>query len=290
MSHLPREWVTYREMTLPSPCVSASWLQQHLEAVTILDVRAFDADAADEPTRDRIPYARWVPFEELDGPARPGRGGRRPLPEPEAFARTLNRVGVREGTSVVVYDDMRGSRAARLWWMLDSWDFDVAVLDGGFAAWSFSTASGLRSACTEGDVVARDWPRSHFVDADEVDGRSHVLLDARGTDRFHGAPHKLDPVPGHMPGARSAPWTENVSDDDGCLLPLDALRTRFESLGALGETPVILSCGSGVTACHNALVHRQLGVSARVYVGSWSEWAASTRPIVNADGELVHPA
>src|SRR5690606_4926867 len=107
-----------------------------------------------------------------------------------------------------------------------------------------------------------------------------VLLDARDAERYRGEVEPIDPVAGHIPGARSAPYKEHLTDD--ChFRSRDELRRRFESL--LGETPperVAAHCGSGVTACHIALAMRHAGIGdPRVYIGSWSDWIVGGRDI-----------
>jgi thiosulfate/3-mercaptopyruvate sulfurtransferase len=268
---------------LPSALIAADWLRAHIPDVRILDVRS----AADYE-RAHIPGAQWVAFDRvLTGTPQPS-GARRPLPGAADFAASMKRVGISDASVVVVYDDARGSRAARLWWMLDSLGLSCGVLDGGFASWNDecelgSTRSSLSAPpLSPKTFTARAWPPSHFVDVDELakKGDSALVLDARSSARFHGELSPLDPRPGHIPKALSAPWTENVSTKDGRLLPLPLLRTQFTSLGLRPDSEALLYCGSGVTACHNALVLRLLGVHPRVYVGSWSEWASDpARPI-----------
>ena len=255
---------------LPSPLVSAAWLQAHMDDVRILDVRSME-----DYQRTHIHGARWVSFDQLGTPS-PHSGARRPLPAPVDFAALMNDVGVHDQSLVVVYDDERGSHAARLWWMLDSLGVSCGVLDGGIALWDGERESGLSRRCEPSPAFTpRPWPRTHFIEADEVadDSQSALILDARSAARFGGQESPLDPQPGHIPNAQSAPWTANCAED-GRLLPAPMLERRFGALGLEVGLPVHLYCGSGVTACHNALALRLLGVPARVYIGSWSEWAS----------------
>src|SRR6185295_4801303 len=105
-----------------------------------------------------------------------------------------------------------------------------------------------------------------------------LLVDARGAERFAGRNETIDPVAGHIPGARNAPFTGNLAGDGKCL-PAQALRFRWNTL--LGSQPpagVIAMCGSGVTACHNLLAMEHAGLAgARLYAGSWSEWIRTPR-------------
>ncbi|MCA9648746.1 MAG: sulfurtransferase [Myxococcales bacterium] len=217
---------------------------------------------------------------DLSRPIIPGRTGRHPLPAREVFASTLGRWGLSASTQVVAFDDMGGAFASRLWWML-RWvgHRAAAVLDGGLPAW---TAAGQR--LEPGHHAARE-PTSftpgealvETVDADQVlallDDPSVVLLDARALPRFTGEEESTDPVAGHIAGARSAPFMDNLGPS-GRFLPADRLRARFvERLGGTEPDRAVAYCGSGVTACHDLLAMTHAGLPmARLYSGSWSDW------------------
>ena len=221
-----------------------------------------------------LPGAVWVDLDaDLAGP--PGRGGRHPLPSPAAAQAALRRLGVRQDRGVVGYDDADGSVAARVWWLL-RWvgHTDVRLLDGGLRAWS---AAGLPLEGGDvrpepGDVTVRPGAMP-VVDADGAAALAHagVLLDARAGERFRGEVEPVDPVAGHVPGARSAPAAGNV-DPDGRFLRPEALRARFTTLGVADGTPVGAYCGSGVTAAHTVLALELAGFQAALYAGSWSDW------------------
>ncbi len=229
-----------------------------------------------------LPGAVWTDLDaDLAGP--PGAGGRHPLPDPADAEATLRRLGVSDGRGVVVYDDVDGSVAARAWWLL-RWlgHPDVRLLDGGLPAW---TAAGLpleEGAMTAepGDFTARPGGMP-VLDADQaarvaIDG---LLLDARAPERFRGEVEPVDPVAGHLPGARSAPATGNVGSD-GRFLDPDTLRRRFDGLGAVEGALVGAYCGSGVTAAHTVLALELAGIPAALYAGSWSEWVTDpARPV-----------
>ena len=234
-----------------------------------------------------IPGAYFLDTEtDLAGP-KTGKNGRHPLPDVDEFAAKVNRCGVAPGVQVVVYDDLGGNFAVRLWWML-RWlgHPEVALLDGGFPLWQ-----------KEGRPLTKDVPPprpGHFVPrphlGDTVDaafvGRfredpSIARLDARNAERFAGMNETIDPVAGHIPGAINRFWQKNLLPD-GRFKKADQLRAEFADL--LGETPpesVVHMCGSGVTACHNMFAMELAGLSAgRLYPGSWSEWIADpSRPI-----------
>lgn len=259
-------------MTFPGPLVDAGWLADHLDDVRVVDVRwylggppGFEAYRA-----GHIPGAVYLDVDtDLSAPASP-EAGRHPLPTPEAFAASLGKVGLVEGQPVVTYDDRGGSVAARLWWMLASLGEPVAVLDGGLAAWTGPLRTD-EPAVTPVTRAPREWPPDLFVDADFVASTSATVLDARTAERFAWGDPDVDPRPGHIPGAVSAPWAGNLDGDSGRFLPPHALRARYEPLGG----SFIAYCGSGVTACHDLLALRVAGIEdVALYPGSWSQWGA----------------
>lgn len=223
---------------------------------------------------------------DLAGP-RTGRNGRHPLPDLDEFARKLNERGVAPGRQVVVYDDMGGNYAVRLWWMLRWLGHDkVGLLDGGYPKWLKEQRPVSRDvpASRPGSFV----PRPHLgsaVDASFV-GRfagspGMKLLDARAAERFTGQQETIDPVAGHVPGATNRFWKENL-DADGRFKPAARLRAEFDALlGGLDPSQVVHMCGSGVTACHNIFAMELAGLpGSKLYPGSWSEWCAEpSRPV-----------
>jgi thiosulfate/3-mercaptopyruvate sulfurtransferase len=228
-----------------------------------------------------VPGAVFVDLDaDLCGP--PGSAGRHPLPDPPALQAALRAAGVRQDRPVVAYDDGDGQAAARLWWTL-RWAGhpDVRVLDGGWAAWR---AAGLPEQtgahiAEEGDfvVVPGNMP---VLDADDAAAyaRRGALLDARVAPRYVGDIEPIDPVAGHIPGARNVPHAELV--DAGRLRAAAELRTRFAAVGAAAG-PLGAYCGSGVTAAHTVLALTVAGFDdPALYVGSWSNWVADpARPI-----------
>ena len=235
-----------------------------------------------------IPRAVYAHMErDLSGPVVRGVTARHPLPTPEAAAEAFSRWGIDADTQVVVYDASGGAMAARLWWLLRWLGHEaVAVLDGGWVKWA-QEARPVRSG-QESRPRREFQPRLHpemFVSTVEVEilrlDPNYRLLDSRSADRFKGENETIDPVAGHIPGAVSAPYADNLTPD-GTFLPVDQLQARFKQLlkGApAGKT--VFYCGSGVTAAHNvlALEHAGLG-QARLYAGSWSEWITDPkRPV-----------
>jgi thiosulfate/3-mercaptopyruvate sulfurtransferase len=224
--------------------------------------------------------------EDLSGP-KTGLNGRHPLPHPLTFALRLGALGIDNGKQVVAYDASGGCYAARLWWMLRWVGHDaIAVLDGGWQAW----LEGSYPVSAEAAPAARTTYRLRTqpqlaVDAAYVSAHledpSSMLIDARSPDRFRGENETLDPVAGHIPGARNRFFRSNL-EASGCFKRPEALRSEFLSLlGDRAPASVVHQCGSGVTACHNALAMEHAGLSgSRVYPGSWSEWISDrTRPV-----------
>ena len=216
--------------------------------------------------------------------------GRHPLPARAAFIQTLQQWGINDVTQVIACDAQGGMFAARLWWML-RWvgHANVAVLDGGLPAWIaagqvVSTAPDLGAGTgnSTGDICDRPSLVTTVSAADIVASLgtgAHTVIDARAPDRFRGENETLDPVGGHIPGAKNRFFKDNLAAD-GRFKPAQQLRAGFTELIADPST-AIMQCGSGVTACHNLLALEVAGMpGAALYPGSWSEWCAdAARPV-----------
>jgi thiosulfate/3-mercaptopyruvate sulfurtransferase len=234
-----------------------------------------------------IPGARFLHLDEdLSGP-KTGTNGRHPLPHPRSFALRLGALGIDSTKQVVAYDASGGYYAARLWWML-RWvgHTRAAVLDGGWDAWK---ASGLPvtpdQPCIQPAAYAVRLRSELAVDAAFVVAHltenTTTVLDARSPDRFRGENETLDPIGGHIPGARNRFFKLNL-ETDGRFKKPDALKEAFETvLGDESPSRVVHQCGSGVTACHNLLAMEHAGLSgSHLYPGSWSEWISDrSRPV-----------
>ncbi|MFE0514906.1 sulfurtransferase [Streptomyces sp. NPDC058964] len=254
----------------------------------LLDVRwqlslakAAGAPAFDGRAEYRAGHIPGAVFVDLDSElaSAPGRNGRHPLPDLADFGAAMRRAGVSCGRPVVVYDGGQGWAAARAWWML-RWTGhpDVRVLDGGLPSWEGELTTEVPSP-VEGDFAPV--PGAGLLDADAAAAlaRAGVLFDARAGERYRGDVEPIDRVGGHIPGAVSAPTTENVGPD-GRFLPAEELRLRFKSLGASEDTEVGVYCGSGVSGAHEVLALAVAGIPAALYVGSWSEWSSDpSRPV-----------
>jgi thiosulfate/3-mercaptopyruvate sulfurtransferase len=254
------------------------------DRVRVVDVRWYlgrPGDGKRAYEAGHIPGAIFLDVDsDLVGATGPGR---HPLPAPAEFAARLSRAGIGDNDLVVAYDDVGGWVAARLWWMLDDLGHRAsAVLDGGIGGWVGAhlplTTDEPRLAPAHLRLADR-WRR--VIDRDQLRARAGTvaLLDARAAERYRGETEPIDPVPGHIPTALSAPTTDNLGPD-GRFLPPSVLAERFRSLGA-DRRAVITSCGSGVAACHNALAMRIAGLpDAILYDGSYSDWSAAGFPIV----------
>jgi thiosulfate/3-mercaptopyruvate sulfurtransferase len=242
-----------------------------------------------------IPGAVFVDLEaDLSAPGG-GRGrpaGRHPWPSEEQVARVMGGLGIGPELRVVAYDDASGAVAARLWHVLRAHGHEhVAVLDGGIVKW---TAEGRPLSSEESQVepaVFRGRLRPGFVvtkTAIVSTHRDRLVLDARVGERYRGETEPIDPRAGHVPGAKNAPWTGNLTADPVPLLrpPLE-LRRLYETLGAGREEPIVY-CGSGVNACHDLLALHLAGLRGSLYAGSWSEWS-SDPSLPAATGEDPDP-
>ncbi|WP_353110015.1 sulfurtransferase [Gordonia sp. (in: high G+C Gram-positive bacteria)] len=249
----------------------------------VLDIRwQLGRDDGAERYRDgHLPGAVYVDLEsELAAPADPALG-RHPLPDLERLQASARSWGVDFGSPVVVYDDSAGMSAARAWWLL-RWAgvADVRILDGGFGAWR---DAGMR--VSKGDAKPRTGTVTlsagamPTVDMNDVAATSAIVLDARAGERFRGEVEPVDPRPGHIPGAVSAPTSDNV-DASGRFLPPSVLRARFADLGVTPGQDVVVYCGSGVTAAHQIAALAVAGIDATLYPGSYSQWSSDpTRPV-----------
>lgn len=265
---------------MTQPLIDAAELARLLASdvpPVVLDVRwRLDRpDGSADYRAGHIPGAVYVGLDdELAAHGVPA-DGRHPLPSAAAFEASVRRWGIDDGDTVVVYDDWLGFGGARAWWMLTDAGIDARVLDGGLRAWR---AAGLTLdgdevvPAKEGSAVVRPGQlRQLTIDEAAVLARDGVLLDARGGDRYRGETEPIDPRAGHIPGALSAPTTDNLAPD-GRLRDAASLRARFTALG-VGDAPVGVYCGSGVSAAQQVLALRVAGFDAALYPGSWSQWS-----------------
>jgi thiosulfate/3-mercaptopyruvate sulfurtransferase len=245
----------------PPGAAQAAFLNGHIPGAVFLDL--------DDELADRSDVRR----------------GRHPLPDPVRFVDTLARVGIGKNSSVVIYDDVAGSVAARLWWMLKWLGHEqAAVLNGGIPRWiaeGYPLENGPATMEPSANPLLPEPRQDLLVELpfmQSADRYQSLLLDARAPERYRGEIEPIDFRAGHIPGAVNAPWSDNlVSPDNPVFKPAAELRRRFEALGVGDERDVVCSCGSGVTACHNILALELAGFHhVRLYAGSWSEWIHHT--------------
>ena len=267
----------------------AGQLADPLSAPVVLDVRwagPGSAGGREAFQQGHIPGARFVDaMKVLSEPEGDGSGGRHPLPAPERFESGMRAAGVISDRAVVVYDDWNSISASRAWWLLRHFGHEkVAVLDGGMSAWKsagHAVEEGVNEGVEVGEFVATP-PGLTVLDAEAAArmAASGVLADGRPASRFRGEGETVDPVAGHIPGARSLPALGLVGEDK-TFLPPQELRDRFTAIGVDGHVQAATYCGSGFQACHVALAAAVAGVTddLGVYAGSWSDWITdSSRP------------
>lgn len=265
-------------MPTPHVLITAGQLRAELEGdrpPLVLDARYLDAGATETGEADfergHVPGARWVHLDrDLAGRHGEG-GGRHPLPDPGAFEEAMQRVGVDNGYPVVVCDGAASLAAGRLWWMLvDAGHEDVRVLDGGFRAWRESggeVEQGPAPSASEGNFVARPGQRPS-VDAAGVAASNGTVWDVRTPERFRGEQEPIDPVAGHVPGARNLPSIAN-HHTEGTFKSAEELAENFAAVRP-GD---IVYCGSGVTAAQTLVAMEAAGIDdVALYAGSWSDW------------------
>ncbi len=273
-----------------SPLITATELREAVEAggqLVVLDVRS-GPDGLSGFLAGHIPAAVYVGLaEDLAGPGTPA-DGRTPLPAPASLQASMRRWGISAATEVVVYDTVGGLSAARAWWTL-RWagHCPVRLLDGGIAAWQ-QAGGELTTAVADpapGDVIVQPGALPTWSAADVIAlPATGVLVDAREAARYRGESEPLDAVAGHIPGAISLPTTANLGSD-GRFLPAEALLERFRVSGLDGRDPIVVYCGSGVSAAHELLALEIAGLPGVLYPPSWSGWIADpAHAVATGDG------
>ena len=275
-----------------SPLISSVDLAKLMgaENLVLIDART-GPDAREKYNAEHLRDAQYVDLEKdlSSKSADPSNGGRHPLPPFKDFAALLGRLGIEKTTQVVVYDDKAGANAAaRFWWMLKAAGHEhIQVLDGGLKG---AVEAGLPLTNIIPNEGARPpYPADKWilpiVNADTVAGATtdprSLVIDVREAYRYRGESEPIDLVAGHIPGAVNIPYTGNL-DSDGYFLSADELANKYKEAIGGNRNPgqVIVHCGSGVTACHTLLAMEQAGIQVpKLYVGSWSEWSRTDRPV-----------
>ncbi len=265
--------------------ITTSQLHQQLNSKNwvIIDCRFSLADT-ESGSRDylkaHIPNAHYLHLDrDLSGKIIKEQTGRHPLPTVSDFVTTIESIGIKNDTQIVVYDQGHGGIAARLWWMMNWLGHEnVAVLDGGWVKWqqeNLPTDHTIPIANTSNFIPNEN----HSLIATVENNALHsdfselaLIVDARTAPRYQGINEPIDPIAGHIPNAINAPFLENLRN--GQFLPIKELQARFEKiLNATKVENTVFYCGSGVTACHNILALRHIGLGmAKLYPGSWSHW------------------
>jgi thiosulfate/3-mercaptopyruvate sulfurtransferase len=272
--------------------ISTETLARQLDdlAFVVVDCRhnLSDVDAGERAyLAGHVPGAVFMHLDRDLSGVKTGSNGRHPLPEIAALAATFGLAGIDATRQVVACDQNNGMWASRLWWLLRWLGHDaVAVLDGGVDRWLAERRPQTREFPTPRPTRFVPKPPAPIASADEIlrhlGDDALFVLDARASERYRGDVEPIDPVAGHIPGARNRPYTDNLTEQ-GTFKPAAQLRSEYEAL--LGATPpvaVVHHCGSGVTACHNVLAMSIAALpGSRLYPGSWSEWVADpARPVV----------
>lgn len=263
--------------------VSQNWLFEHgtAENIVIADCRFVLGNPTvgrEAYAADHIPGAVYLDLEQDLSAPKGEHGGRHPLPDVQALARTLGNAGISNDTTVIAYDDQGGAYASRLWWLLQYMGHkQVYILDGTYSQWK---AAGY-PVTDEPPVVheASFVPRvqeSMLVSMEDVKSRigrpGTVLIDSREERRYLGLEEAIDPVAGHIPGARNKFW-KHGQKENGSWREGEEQKQRFADLQSADE--IIVYCGSGVTACPNVIALQEAGFqNVKLYSGSWSDWVS----------------
>ena len=256
--------------------------------LVVFDARV-GADAEERFVKQHIQGTRFLDLDrDLAGvPADASIGGRHPLPSLETFQQTLENSGANDESIFVVYDDKSGANAgARLWWMLKAFGFDeVYVLDGGFQAAEANEIAmeAGKPEVEKGNLSNRkEWalPLKSISEVEKsIEENSATVIDVRDAYRYRGESEPIDLVAGHIPGAINIPFSENLQSD-GRFLSTEELKSKYSEILQDKTKKLIIHCGSGVTACHTILALTAAGFEVPdLYVGSWSEWSRTDRPI-----------
>ena len=278
-------------MSAFGPLVSPEWLRKHMgdADLRIVDFRWYltGRQGRDAYLAGHIPGAVFVDLDAVTGEG----PGRHPLPTRQKFQDEMRRAGVSASSRVVVYDDAGGSIAARLWFLLSWFGHGAqAVLDSGLQGWGQPLEAAVPMIAL-GDFKAKAPQKSRVMDFDQVKRLSksagaragRVLVDARVGERYRGEHEPIDPKKGHIPGAVSAPWIDNLDADARFKTP-EKLRRRYEALGVDGKSGAVVYCGSGVNACHDLLALELAGITdVKLYEGSWSDWSHQDAPVATGD-------
>jgi len=277
-------------MSAFGPLVNPELLHQHMREpdLRVIDFRWYltGRQGRDAYLGGHIPGAVFVDLDAVTGKG----PGRHPLPTKQQFQDEMRRAGVNASSRVIVYDDAGGSIAARLWFLLGWFGHSAqAVLDSGLQGWGQPLETKIPKV-TAGDFKAKTPPKARIMDFTQVKrlskggaGAGRVIVDARVGERYRGEHEPIDPKKGHIPGAVSAPWIDNLDADARFKSPAQ-LRQRYEELGVDAKAGAVVYCGSGVNACHDLLALELAVITdVKLYEGSWSDWSHQDAPVATGD-------
>jgi thiosulfate/3-mercaptopyruvate sulfurtransferase len=274
-----------------SPIISPETLIQLKKSseIILVDARA-GVNMEDNYKKEHLKNARYVDLNRdlTTADYNPANGGRHPLPSIEKFSKILSKLGITPESHVIIYDDKSGSNAAsRFWWMLKAVGHEkVQVLNGGYQA-AIHKGFPLSYQAEKFDITERypvsEWQLSlaNINDVDKArNNPENIVIDVRDKNRFDGITEPIDLIAGHITGAINVPFSENL-DENGFYLSAEKLAEKYTKiLGSVKPENVIVHCGSGVTACHTLLAMDYAGIPIpQLYVGSWSEWSRSNKPM-----------
>ena len=280
------------------PVVSSDDVRTCGAECSIVDCR-FDLARPDwgrqEFLEAHVPGARYAHLDHDLADLAISRHGRHPLPDTRATLRLLGRLGVEPNRPLVVYDQGAGAIAARLWWMArDAGHHESYLMDGGFAHWLAAGHPVESGPCT---YSASSYPghRGHMPTisienlAAALESHNVILVDARDGRRYAGIEEPIDRIPGHIPGAVNIPFKNNIGADglwrSAAQIAADWGHVHGVDLSA--NTPIVMSCGSGVTACHNIAALTRCGVRSTLFAPSYSGWLEQENPRVATGSESL---
>jgi len=265
----------------PDALVETDWLADNLDKVKVLDgswyLPAQNRDPVAEYNEGHIPGAQFFHIDEI---ADPNSDLPHMLPSARDFGAAVGALGITNSDRVVVYDGMGLQSAARVWWEFRAFrHYDVAILNGGLPKWK-AEGRPLESTTTQperatfGAKLDSGAVRSIEQVMANVDTQAEQVLDVRPAGRFTAS--EPEPRPGmrggHMPGAKNLVYTA-ILNEDRTLKDAEAIKAAIAEAGVDLGSPVVTSCGSGITACAMALGLHLVGHDKwAVYDGSWTEW------------------
>lgn len=261
------------------PIITPAELKIKLETneTVVIDVRSNlkNPDAGDEAyVKGHIPGAHYLHLEkDLSGTVEK-HGGNHPLPNIDELANKFGEMGIDHGTNVVIYDADNDMFAARAWWLLHYMGHEKAfLLDGGFRAWEEAGYDlTIEIPARKAKKFVPQLRPEVIANINDVKqrGEKSVLIDSRAKDRYLGKTEPLYQKAGHIPGAQNFFWKDVLTDSGDWKKP-EALKEHFAKLKDADE--IIVSCGSGVSACPNFIALKMAGFHhVKLYPGSYSDW------------------